>query len=223
MHDKKFLFALIILLASVYFYKKKSVDSLILIAVLAVYVFLTNKDTNTNEHFDTEAIQNLSSMFQNGTLTATNLNLTGNLSVGGTANVKGSTTLQGGANITNGGLTVAGTTTINGLANGAPALNVNNGDLNINNSSLRSTGAGNIYIPAGQSLVFGDTTGSTQGISIAIDKGSQQNLLVYNNDTQKTIGLMVNAKARALYANAYNTGGGWSTTTYNGTAQVGAI
>ncbi len=67
----------------IYFYNKKETNSLIIICLLALVVYLL-VDNGASEHLttdQTEALQNLSSMYQNGVLKATNLEVTGNITL----------------------------------------------------------------------------------------------------------------------------------------------
>jgi hypothetical protein len=123
---KKQLFLLLLLGISYYFYSKKATDSLIIISALILYIiiFHLNEINEIKEHIDgtigvstNEAIQNLASMYNSGTLKATNLELVGDLKVGGKTVLSGNVTLDGATQVKNanitGDLTVGGKTTMN--------------------------------------------------------------------------------------------------------------
>jgi hypothetical protein len=111
MINKSVLFLLILFIGGVYFFQKKSTEGLVVICLFAIYLLFSGGNEHLTTSENTEAIQNLSSMFQNGTLTATNLTLSGNLKVAGestlTGNVDGNLNVVGAVNA--GSLSVAQT------------------------------------------------------------------------------------------------------------------
>ena len=169
MINNRVLFLLILFVGGVYFFQKSSTDGLVVVCLFALYLLFSGGgyEHAGNIPGETESIQNLASMFQNGTLTTTNLTLTGDLKVtgestlGGNLSVGGETTMSKKLNVTSGGLSVTGPSSFS------------NGDASFSDSSIRLSKGGNIYIPATNSLVFGTT------FALAADSGNS-NLMGYN-------------------------------------------
>lgn len=87
--NKKLFFILTLLACSIYFYIQKSTDILIILCLFGLYILYYNNNCDNNEHLDNvsstpslEAIQNISSMFNNNTITATNIKVTGEIQIG---------------------------------------------------------------------------------------------------------------------------------------------
>lgn len=119
---------LLVVLLTVLFvpYQSFSLKQRILLFIALFVIMLGIAHYRKGEMFEgfdnTEAIQNLASMYNSGTITASNLNITGNLTVGGTSNMNGATNMSGSTNISNltagtasitGNATIGGTTTMN--------------------------------------------------------------------------------------------------------------
>lgn len=80
--NNKSIFIICLLLCGLYFYQKNLKNNLIIICLFGLYLVLFHN--NNNEHLTTdEAIQNLASLYNSGTLKATNLEISGDLKVAG--------------------------------------------------------------------------------------------------------------------------------------------
>jgi hypothetical protein len=201
MINKRVLFLLILFIGGVYFFQKKSTEGLVVICLFAIYLLFSGG----NEHMtgDTEAIQNLASAYQNGTLTATNLNLTGNLTVTGESTMTGtinSTNISNSGNITNtGNLTNTGDFSVTGKSN-LTNLNVTGNQTTSGNQST----FGNIYLDPGKSIVFGNAGGMASdgtGTNISLYRRSDGAGFIVTNianssvDVSNVIGNNVNWNA----------------------------
>lgn len=78
----KYIFLLISIILSYNFYKNKKYDNIAMITMFILYVLMQK-----NEHYTEDVVQTLSSMYNNGELTATKLTLTGDLRVNGNATI----------------------------------------------------------------------------------------------------------------------------------------
>jgi hypothetical protein len=195
------LYLLLLLGSGFYFYKKGSIDILIVILLFALYIAITNVN---KEHLDKtskksplEAIKNLSSMFNNEKITATNLDLTGNINF-----PKGNKYKE---NWINGGnlivlnpkkqthfkkdVEIKGNLIVDGdilMKNGKSIKS--NGNLSVQASDLKTTGniraSGNIYVPQKKSVVIGRaglSDNTSNFVAYRTDDG--HNILVANYNT----------------------------------------
>lgn len=191
MINKKTLFLLLLLIGGVYFFRKKATDSLIIVCLFAVYLLVGGGGSEHLTNEQDEAIQNIASMYNNGTLKVTNLQVTGMSNLSGIKNIgtfqSGSATNYAAIN-TDGSMNCKGFTSYNGItSSGGPVtanggINVtgpssfNNGDVAFIKSSIRLSNGGNVYIPDNQSLILGSNP-STAGTGFAYSSG---NLLLYD-------------------------------------------
>jgi hypothetical protein len=101
---KREIFLLLLSGISYYFYTKKSMDSLIIICLFVLFLLMFKFDSESiKEHADgsigplppNEALQSIASMYNSGTLKATNLEITGDIKVGGVADIKKGINING--------------------------------------------------------------------------------------------------------------------------------
>jgi hypothetical protein len=97
--DKAIIFIICLLGCSMFFYKKNLKNHLILTCLFGLYLVLfhyQNSGISNLEHMTSdEALQNIASLYNSGTLRATNLELTGNLTVKGNLKVENKSELVG--------------------------------------------------------------------------------------------------------------------------------
>lgn len=111
------IFLISLILCGIYFYSKNLNNHLILVCLFGLY-FVLFQYKNTFENMTTdEALQNISTMYNSGVLKATNLELTGDLKVGGKTILTGIVNANGDLNIkgdlnTGKNLNVEGSTTM---------------------------------------------------------------------------------------------------------------
>lgn len=92
--NNKNIFIICLLVCALHFYNKNLKNNLILVCLFGLYFVLFYN--NIDEHMTSdEAVQNLASMYNSGTLTATNVNITGNLTVNGKSVLAGETSVNG--------------------------------------------------------------------------------------------------------------------------------
>jgi len=145
-----------------------------MVLIFALFFVLYVMMNKNMENFTTtdEAVQNISSLFNKGKITVTDLDVTGTLNVAGNAQISGSATI-------NNSLT-ANNAKIGNIASNSYLTVEQNGDILTNN--IRSFG--NIYLAehGGQSLVF-------QNFGIATPDG--KNLTAFDSTTGQALWLVV--------------------------------
>ncbi|ATZ81099.1 hypothetical protein BMW23_1055 [Bodo saltans virus] len=103
MIDIKWLFYVLLFGSGFYFYYKQKMDMLVLICIFVVYVFLNENEKHEN-FSSNEAVQTIANMYNSGTLKASNIVLTGDLTVGG--NISGNN-ISASKNVASNDITVA--------------------------------------------------------------------------------------------------------------------
>jgi hypothetical protein len=97
MLNNKSLYLLLLLGSGIYFYQKGSLDNLIIVCLLVIFIFVF---FNNKEHLSTdEAVENIAQMYNNKKLTVTDLDVLGNLTVKNKAIVDKNLTVHGTSNI----------------------------------------------------------------------------------------------------------------------------
>ena len=162
-----YIVTLICFVSLILFYFKKISPRLFML-ILGVYVLLdkSNIEGMSSESsscgcgdLNSEALQNIASIYNNNSLTITDLNVTGKLTVGGSTTCAGLLTASGGIAATN--MTASGTLTVGDATKGTGLLTANGGIAATNmTASGTLTVTGNIdggnCIKAKNTLIAGD-------------------------------------------------------------------